>query len=208
MNWWHEQWRKDDPFGIPYIVFFIGFYVAPIVVPPVVVAVAMSFIVPVERWFAVLAVLMGCAIQWRLVPVVDGLAIPIGVATAWIFGAYVSAFLLGPVPALVVIIVALEIIIWAIGKLQARAEAADDAAADARLEKDLGTPQERFDDGHRRMRLRMVGLWHVDEAEVDQLLDEWATEAAVRGLDRFDRWYWNTGADWLRKKVGVSDDVW
>ena len=208
MNWWREQWRKDDPFGIPYIVFFIGFYVAPIVVPTVVVAVAMSFIVPVERWFAVLAVLMGCAIQWRLVPVVDGLAIPIGVATAWIFGAFMAAFLLGPVPALVVIIVALEIAIWAIGRLQAWQEAADDAAADARLEEDLGTPQERFDDGHARMRARMVGLWHVDEAEVDQLLDEWDAEAAVRGLDRFDRRYWNTGADWLRRKVGVSDDVW
>jgi hypothetical protein len=208
MNWWREQWRKDDPFGIPYVVFLIGIYVAPTVVPLVVVAVGMSFLMPVERWFAVLAVLMGWAIQWRLFPVVDGAAIPIGVATAWIFGAYVSAFLLGPVPALVVIIVASDITIWAIGRGQARAEAADDAAADARLEEDLGTPQERFDDGHRRMRLRMVGLWHVDEAEVDRLLDEWDAEAAVRGPGRFDRRYWHAGSDWLREKVGVSDDVW
>ena len=58
------------------------------------------------------------------------------------------------------------------------------------------------------MRVRMVGLWHVDEAEVDRLLDEWEAEAAVRGLGRLDRWYWRSGADWLREKVGVSDDVW
>ena len=208
MNWWRKQWRKDDPFGIPYIVFVIGIYVAPTVVPLVVAAVGMSFIVPVERWFAVLAVLMGWAIQWRLWPVVDGLAIPIGVATAWIFGAYVSAFLLGPVPALVVIIVALEVTIWAIGRLQERQEADDDAAADARALEDLGTPQEMYDDGHRRMRMRMVEQWHVDEAEVDRLLDEWEAEAAVRGLGRLDRWYWQAGVAWLRKKVGVSDDVW
>ena len=130
MNWWREQWRKDDPFGIPYIAFFIGTYVAATLTPPVVVAVGMSFIVPVERWFAFLAVLMGWAIQWRLWPVVDhgrvGTAIYMGVAAVWIFGAFVAGSLLGPVAAVVILIPALAITIWAIGKGQGEGVAEDD----------------------------------------------------------------------------------
>lgn len=209
MKWWREQWREDGPFETLSWFIVIAIHVGAIVGPAVVAAVAMSFIVPVERWFAVLAVLMGWVIQWRLFPVVDdGLAMPIGVAAAWIFGAFVAASLLGPLPALVLLIPALEIILWAIGRLQGRQEADDDAAADARALEDLGTPQELYDDGHRRMRMRMVEQWHVDEAEVDRLLDEWDAVAVVRGLGRFDRWYWRSGVAWLRERVGVSDDVW
>jgi hypothetical protein len=208
MKWWHEQWGEDGLFANLSWFIVVAIYVGAIVGPAVVAAVAVSFIVPVQRWFAVVAVLMGWAIQWRLFPVVDGVAMPIGAATAWIFGAFMAASLIGPVPALVLLIVALEITLWAIGKGQRWKEAADDAAADARVIEDLGTPQEGFDDGRNRLRTRMVGLWHVDEAEVDRLLDAWDAEAAVRGLGRFDRRYWNAGIDWLREKVGVSDDVW
>jgi hypothetical protein len=137
VDWWHEPWRKDDPFGIPYLFVLIGIYVGATLTPPVVVAVGMSFIVPVERWFAVLAVLMGWAIQWRLWPVIYGrigTAIYIGVAAAWIVGAFVAGSLLGPVVALALLIPAVEISIWAIDKGQEWKQEADWAAAGAFLD--------------------------------------------------------------------------
>ena len=211
MNWWREQWRREDgPLANLSWFIVIAINIEAFVGPAVVAALGVSFIVPVERWFAVVAVLMGWAIQWRLLPVAyDRAAILIGVATAWIFGAFVAASLLGPVPALVIIIPALEITLWAIGKWQGRKEAAADAAVDAALgEEDLGTPQEQYDNLRGHLRARMVGRWHVDEADVDRLLDEWEAEGAVRGLDRFRWQYWHSGSVWLREQLGLPDDVW
>ena len=64
-----------------------------IVVPLVVIAVAMSFIVPVQPWVVVLAVLAGLPIQWRLWPTLMGFfgfAVSVG-AAAWVVGAFVAA---------------------------------------------------------------------------------------------------------------------
>jgi hypothetical protein len=204
MKWWHDRWQEDGLFTNLAWFSLLGIWVGAIVGPSVVAAVVVSLIVPVELWFAVVAVLMGWSIQWQLFPVVDRAPMTFGAAIAWITGAFTAAALLGPVAALVLLALAWQIVLWAIGKGEARKE----AATVARLVADLGTPQERFEDGRTRMRVRMVGLWHVDEAEVDRLLDDWDAEAAVRGLGRFDRQYWNAGSQWLRAKVGVSDDVW
>ena len=56
MDWWSEQWRRED--GLLANLFWfivIAINIGAIVGPAVMAAVAVSFIVPVERWFAVLA---------------------------------------------------------------------------------------------------------------------------------------------------------
>jgi hypothetical protein len=211
VDWWHEQWRKDDPLGIPYLFVLIGIYVGANLTPPVVVAVGMSFIVPVERWFAVLAVLMGWAIQWRLWPVIYGrigTAIYIGVAAAWIVGAFVAGSLLGPVVALALLIPAVEISIWAIDKGQEWKQEADWAAAGAFLdaiEHDEGEGSwSHYYPRRVELRGRMVATWHVEEAHANLALDEWDAEASTRGFGRGDDRYWSEAEPWLGDRCGVS----
>jgi hypothetical protein len=138
MEWWREEIRKDDPFGIPYIFLLIGFLVAETLIPLIVIAVAMSFIMPVGPWVAFLAVIAGWPIQWRLAidAAIDAtFGARVGTAALWAFGAFLVGHLLGPLPATVVIVAASPNIIWAIGRLEdfnlAAEEVVDDALIDA-----------------------------------------------------------------------------
>ena len=92
----------------------------------------MSFIVPVEPWVAVLAVLAGWPIQWQFViGYVWPFAVRVGAGAVWVFGAFAAGHLLVPLPAIVAIVAASAITIWAIGKLEDFNEAAEGAAYDA-----------------------------------------------------------------------------
>jgi len=132
MKWWRDEMKKDDPFGIPVAFVLIAVLVAVTLIPLVLIAVGMSFIVPVEPWVAVLAVLAGWPIQWRLmIGYVWPFAVRVGAGAAWVFGAFAAGHLLGSIPAIVVIIAASPNTIWVIGRLEDFNEAAEGAAYDA-----------------------------------------------------------------------------
>lgn len=125
MHWWDElseQW-KEEPAGLPYALVALAAVVALSSIPVVVIEVGMSFIVPVERWFAVVLMLVVWPVQWRTV-VGLGAAFELRPAAALIIGGFVVRVLLGPLAGIVVISTASSIAFWVIGKLEARNQAA------------------------------------------------------------------------------------
>jgi hypothetical protein len=124
MKWWREQWRNEEPLGIPIIFWWLGALIAATTFPLVVIAVGMSFIVPVEPWVVTIAVLAGWPSQWRLGPALIGTwPVMLGVALGWVIAAFVAVRLLGPELAAVVMIAASPIAFWAIDRLEGWKEA-------------------------------------------------------------------------------------
>ena len=118
MKWWREQRSREEPFGIPIIFWWLAYFIAETTIPLVVIAVAMSFIVPVERWVVILAVVAGWPSEWRLLPALIGTwPVKIGVALAWVIGVFAAALLLGAA-AVRVIVPASLIAVWAVDKLE------------------------------------------------------------------------------------------
>lgn len=125
MHWWDELWQEwnEDPSGLPYALVALAGGVALSLIPLIVIAVGTSVIVPVGRWLAVPLVLVVWPVQWRVVFAL-GAAFELRPAAALIIGGFVLAALVGPVPSLAVIVSASVITYWAIGKLEARNQAA------------------------------------------------------------------------------------
>ena len=116
MKWWREQWLREEPFGIPFLFWFLVPFIAETTIPLVVVAVAMSFIVPIQPWVVILAVVAGWPSQWALLPAI-GWPVKIAVVLAWVIGVFATVVLLGEA-ALLIIIPASLIAVWAIIKLE------------------------------------------------------------------------------------------
>ena len=147
MNWWREL-NEDGPDGysmLDLIAPLLALFLAETGIPLVVIAVGISYVVQVEPWIPILAVLSGWPIQWRLWPSAIGtFAVNIGAAAINVIGAL----------AWVISLTTLQIAIWGIGRLEDRDSAtkaaADNAvyprAADVRRERDAFLESRR---GHR-----------------------------------------------------------
>ena len=142
MHWWDELWQQweEDPSGLPYALVALAAGVALSLLPLILIAFGLSFIVPIGRWFAVPLVLVVWPVQWRVVVALGSL--DFRWAAALIIGEFVLASLLGPVPSLVVIVMASVIAYWVIGRMEARNQAAFAAAWPELLDDDV-SPRRR-----------------------------------------------------------------
>lgn len=48
---------------------------------------------------------------------------------------------------------------------------------------------------------RILSEWRQSEERADELLREWETEAATRGLERTDPAYWDGAANWIEEQL-------
>lgn len=53
-------------------------------------------------------------------------------------------------------------------------------------------------------RNRIRDHWRVPEAKADSLIEAWATEATVRGLQPGDSAYWRDGEAWIKDRANDS----
>jgi hypothetical protein len=51
------------------------------------------------------------------------------------------------------------------------------------------------------LRGRILREWRQSEERADELLREWETEAATRGLDRREPAYWDAAARWIEGRI-------
>jgi len=151
MKWWSELTeRGPDGFSLLDMIRLVALFFAVTVIPLVAFAVGTSFIVPVERWVAVVAVLTGWPIQVRLLYVLLGMkrnlvvvAAFLGAAAAWMIGAFAVGHLLGSIPAFVVMGLASPHVVWAINRLDDSMREAEWAAADAYYQRAADARRER-----------------------------------------------------------------
>lgn len=124
MHWWDELWEqwKEEPYGLPYALAALAGSIALTLPPLLLIAIGMSLIVPVERWFAVLLVLVVWPVQWRVL-VALGAVLAFTPGATLIIGGFLLSRLLGPLPGLVVIVTASVFAHRVIGKREARNQA-------------------------------------------------------------------------------------
>ena len=120
MRWWREHWCQDDPLGIPYVFWLLAHLVAETSIPLAVIASLLIIGAAVEPWVAVLGVLTGWPVAWRLYPTSIRLLVKVGVAAVWLLAGIVLIRLLGPLPTAVVMIAASPHAVWAIDRLEDR----------------------------------------------------------------------------------------
>jgi hypothetical protein len=135
--------NEDDDrfFGLK----LIGSLTAITLIPPAVVALGLSFIVPVDPWVALVGVLACWLIDWRLLfgrLNTSGRA-QFSAGALGVVGAFVAGRLLGTALACAAIIAATVVSFWAISRLEDQKEAADDAAAAADYKRRADARHER-----------------------------------------------------------------